>query len=46
VKSLRDLPAEARRYLDRIAELAGVPVQIVSIGARRDQTLVVDDPLL
>jgi adenylosuccinate synthase len=46
VKSLGDLPAEARRYLDRIAELAGVPVQIVSIGARRDQTLVVDDPLL
>jgi adenylosuccinate synthase len=46
VESLKDLPAEARRYLDRIAELAGVPVQVVSIGARRDQTLVVDDPLL
>lgn len=45
VNSLSDLPVEARRYLDRIAELAGVPVQIVSIGARRDQTLVVDDPL-
>jgi adenylosuccinate synthase len=45
VNSLGDLPVEARRYLDRIAELAGVPVQIVSIGARRDQTLVVDDPL-
>jgi adenylosuccinate synthase len=45
VNSLGDLPVEARRYLDRIAELAGVSVQIVSIGASRDQTLVVDDPL-
>ncbi|MET0152227.1 MAG: adenylosuccinate synthase [Candidatus Binatia bacterium] len=45
VKALDDLPVEAQRYLGRIAELTGVPVQIVSIGARRDQTLVVDDPL-
>ena len=35
----------ARRYLDRIAELTGVAVQIVSVGARRDETLVLDDPL-
>jgi adenylosuccinate synthase len=45
LEAVGDLPAEARRYLGRIAELTGVPVQIVSIGARRDQTLVVDDPL-
>ena len=43
--SVGDLPLEARRYLDRIAELTGVPVQIVSIGARRDQTLILADPL-
>jgi adenylosuccinate synthase len=45
VRALGDLPVEAQRYLGRIAELTGVPVQIVSIGARRDQTLVLDDPL-
>jgi len=39
-----DLPAQARRYLDRIVELTGVPVKIVSLGARRDQTLVLGDP--
>src|SRR5882724_11915189 len=42
---LDDLPDAARRYLDRIAELTGVAVQIVSVGARRDETLVLDDPL-
>jgi adenylosuccinate synthase len=45
VDAFGDLPVEAQRYLGRIAELTGVPVQIVSIGARRDQTLVLDDPL-
>ncbi|MBI2963781.1 MAG: adenylosuccinate synthase [Deltaproteobacteria bacterium] len=42
---LNDLPVNARRYLERIVELTGVPVQIVSVGARREQTLVIDDPL-
>jgi len=42
---LEDLPDAARRYLDRIAELTGVTVQIVSVGARRDETLVLADPL-
>jgi adenylosuccinate synthase len=45
VESVGDLPLAARRYLDRIANFTGVPVQIVSIGARRDQTLVLADPL-
>jgi len=42
---LEDLPDAARRYLDRISELVGVAVQIVSVGARRNETLVVSDPL-
>jgi len=41
---VEDLPSNARRYLDRIAQLTGVPVQIVSVGARRDATIVVSDP--
>ena len=35
-----DLPAAARRYVDRIAELVGRPVTIVSIGPDRAQTII------
>ena len=35
-----DLPANARAYLDRISKLIARPVEIVSVGAERDQTIV------
>jgi len=38
-RRLTDLPAAARRYIDRIAELVGLPVSVVSIGPDRDQTI-------
>ncbi len=34
------LPANARRYLERIEALAGVPIDLVSTGADRNQTIV------
>jgi adenylosuccinate synthase len=34
-----DLPANARRYVDRIAELLQLPVSIVSVGPDREQTI-------
>ena len=34
-----DLPANARRYVDRIAELVQLPVSIVSVGPDREQTI-------
>ena len=34
-----DLPAAATKYLDRLADLAGIPVRWASIGPDRDQTL-------
>jgi adenylosuccinate synthase len=34
-----DLPGPARKYVDRIADLAGVPVRTVSVGASREQTV-------
>jgi adenylosuccinate synthase len=43
-RRLEDLPANARSYLDRLSELTGVPVKMVSVGARRDQTVFVADP--
>jgi adenylosuccinate synthase len=38
------LPAAARRYLKRLEELAGVPVDVISTGPDRDQTIVLRHP--
>jgi adenylosuccinate synthase len=35
------LPPAARRYVERVEELGGVPVRHVSVGPEREQTLVV-----
>lgn len=43
VKKYEDLPAEARAYVERIAEVTGVPLGIVSVGPNRSQTIVVRD---
>jgi adenylosuccinate synthase len=40
-----DLPTNVRGYLKRIEELTGVPVQIVSVGPGREQTIVLNNPL-
>ncbi len=39
-RKLADLPAAARKYLDRIQALLGLPIAIVSIGADREQTIM------
>ncbi|MDJ0758130.1 MAG: adenylosuccinate synthase [Woeseiaceae bacterium] len=39
-----DLPQKARDYLARIEELAGVPVDIISTGPDREQTIVKRHP--
>ena len=38
------LPREARRYLERIAELTGVPIDMVSTSPDRDHTILMRDP--
>jgi adenylosuccinate synthase len=38
-RQLEDLPAAARRYLDRIEALGGAPIRYVSVGTRRDQII-------
>ncbi|MBX3695244.1 MAG: adenylosuccinate synthase [Steroidobacteraceae bacterium] len=38
------LPANARRYLERIAELTGTPIDVVSTGPDREQTIVLRHP--
>jgi adenylosuccinate synthase len=39
VRSWDDLPANAKAYVDRISELAGCPVDVVSVGPDRAQTM-------
>jgi adenylosuccinate synthase len=39
VRKLADLPANARKYLDRVGQLVGVPIEMVSVGPERDQTI-------
>jgi adenylosuccinate synthase len=45
-RALDDLPTNARRYLDRIAELAGVRLAMVGVGAPREATIVLSNPFL
>lgn len=42
VQSVDDLPAATLGYLNRIEELLGVPIGIVSVGNERRQTILVD----
>lgn len=44
-RSLDDLPKPALSYLKLLAELMEVPIAIVSLGASRDQTIIVEDPI-
>ncbi|MBD2629432.1 MULTISPECIES: adenylosuccinate synthase [Nostocaceae] len=44
-RKLEDLPQQALDYLKFLAELMEVPIAIVSLGASRDQTIIVEDPI-
>ena len=39
VRSLADLPENARRYMSALEEMAGVPIVLVSVGPERTQTI-------
>ncbi|MDT8903278.1 adenylosuccinate synthase [Anaeroselena agilis] len=43
VRAYADLPANARRYIERLSEIVGVPLGIVSVGPARDQTIVLHE---
>ena len=44
VKRYEDLPQAARNYLEHIAKVCGVPVDMVSTGPERDETIVLRHP--
>ena len=43
-RSLSELPQNARRYIETIEKLAGCPIWLVSVGADREQTIVIKSP--
>jgi len=43
-KNLDELPTQARTYLRKLEEVTGCPVVLVSVGARRDQTIQLRNP--
>ncbi|OQB49015.1 MAG: Adenylosuccinate synthetase [Firmicutes bacterium ADurb.Bin153] len=40
-KKMEDLPREAREYLRKIEETIGTKIKLVSVGARREQTIFI-----
>jgi adenylosuccinate synthase len=44
VTSYQALPQQARGYLERLQALAGVPLDVISTGPERDQTIVLRHP--
>ena len=45
MKNFADLPGEAQRYVQRIEEIIGCPVDLVSVGANRKQSIIIN-PIL
>jgi len=44
VRRWEDLPARARAYVERLAQLVGVKVMAVSVGADRGETILLENP--
>ncbi|NMB20888.1 MAG: adenylosuccinate synthase [Firmicutes bacterium] len=43
IRTFEDLPAQAKDYLAFLAGQVGCPIQIVSVGPRRDQTMLLQE---
>ena len=44
VRRFGDLPKAARSYVQRVEALAGVPVELISVGPGRDETIARTEP--
>ena len=44
IKNQENFPVNVLNYLDRIAELTQTPIHIISVGADREQTIVLKNP--
>ena len=46
VRQFPDLPEAAKRYVARLADLVETPICLVSVGRRRDQTIILDPEMM
>ena len=46
IEAVEELPVNARNYLAFISDVIGVPVSMISTGPRREETLVVQQPVI
>lgn len=46
IRKIENLPENARNYLKRIEELIETPIDIVSVGPGREETIVIKNPFL
>ncbi|MCX6346061.1 MAG: adenylosuccinate synthase [Armatimonadetes bacterium] len=46
IKEFADLPENTKRYVAKIADLVETPICMVSVGRRRDQTIILDAEML
>ncbi|MBY0578547.1 MAG: adenylosuccinate synthase [Burkholderiales bacterium] len=46
VKHFEDLPKNARNYLKRLEEICAVPIDMISTGPERDETIILRHPFL
>ena len=44
IRKFKDLPENAKRYLDRIETLTETPIDIVSVGPGREETIIINNP--
>ena len=41
---MNEMPVNARKYLKRLEELAEAKIVLVSVGAGREETIILEDP--
>ena len=46
VRQFPDLPEAAKRYVARLADLVETPICLISVGRRRDQTIILDPEMM
>ncbi|MBT0651570.1 adenylosuccinate synthase [Geomobilimonas luticola] len=44
IRNFADLPENARNYVKRLEQLSGCPIVMVSVGPRRDETIILHNP--
>lgn len=43
-KTMDDLPVNAKKYIERLEELAGVRMSLISVGPGREETIMLENP--